>query len=163
MNTRRALARRAGTLFLVVTLAGCATSAALREARRAEDRQDYDRAVVEYTRALQLDPDSVNARTGLQRAKLRASQDHFTRARRLSALGRLDDAVAEYQLATELNPDNREIAEELKAAQNLQRAKVAIDRDGKTDLETLVDQMRDQPPAWAVSSSRTASRIDSVP
>ena len=41
-------------------------------------------AVVEYTRALQSDPDNVNARTGVQRAKLRASQDHFTRARRLA-------------------------------------------------------------------------------
>ena len=42
----------------------------------------------------------------LQRARLRASQDHFTRARRFAANGRLDEAVAEYKLAAELNPDN---------------------------------------------------------
>ena len=96
-------------------LAGCATTGILREARRAEERLDYDRAVIEYTRALQLDPNSVTARTGLQRAKVRSSQDHFTRARRLAALGRLDDAVAEYQLAAELNPLSGEIAEELQS------------------------------------------------
>ncbi len=35
-------------------------------------------------RALQQDPNETNARTGLQRARLRASQDHFTQARRLA-------------------------------------------------------------------------------
>ena len=75
--TRLALA-----LTIASTLAGCATSQALHNGRKAEDRLDYDTAVIEYGRALQLDPDSTNARTGLQRAKLRASQDHFSRARR---------------------------------------------------------------------------------
>ncbi len=132
-------------LIVSTTLCGCATTSVLREARRAEERQDYDRAVVEYSRALQLDPDSVNARTGLQRAKLRAAQDHFTRARRLAALGRLDQAETEYQLAAEMNPASGEIAEELKATQNLLRAKIAVNRSGQTELEALVERMRDQP------------------
>jgi general secretion pathway protein D len=130
---------------IIATLAGCATATAIRDARRAEERQDYDMAVVQYNRALQLDPDNVNARTGLQRARLRASQDHFTRARRFAAMGRLEEAVAEYQLASELNLDNREIQEELTATQNQLRAKVPVRRDGKTELEALVERMRDQP------------------
>jgi general secretion pathway protein D len=132
-------------LSIIATLSGCATATAIRDARRAEERQDYDMAVVQYNRALQLDPNNVNARTGLQRARLRASQDHFTRARRFAGLGRLEDAVAEYQLASELNPDNREVQEELKSTQNQLRAKVPIRRDGKTELEALVERMRDQP------------------
>jgi general secretion pathway protein D len=132
-------------LVLTAALGGCATAAMMRDARRAEERQDYDRAVVEYTRAVQRNPDSVDARTGLQRAKLRAAQEHFTRARRLAATGRLEEAVAEYQLAAEMNPASGEITEELKATQNLLRAKVAVNRDGKTQLEALVDRMRDQP------------------
>ena len=132
-------------LAMVTTLAGCATATILRDARAAEERMDYDRAVVEYTRALQLTPDSLTARTGLQRAKLRAAQDHFTRARRLAAAGRLDDAVAEYQLAAEMNPDNGAIAEELTATQSLLRAKIVVNRNGKTELENLVERMRDQP------------------
>jgi general secretion pathway protein D len=141
----RNLKRWVFVLSITAALAGCATAAALRDARRAEERQDYDMAVVEYQRALQRDPDNVNARTGLQRARLRASQDHFTRARRLSATGNLDEAVREYQLAAELNPDNREVQEELTSVQNQLRAKVPVRRDGKTELEALVERMRDQP------------------
>jgi general secretion pathway protein D len=136
--------RWVSALAVVATLSACVTSAALRDARHAEERQDYDVAVVEYTRALQRDPDNINARTGLQRARLRASQDHFTRARRHIANGRLDDAVTEYKLAAELNPDSRAIAEELEQSQNQLRAQVVINRDGKTELEALVERMRDQ-------------------
>ncbi len=144
MFSRPQRKRWIAALFIVITFSGCLSSAALREARRAEERQDYDLAVVEYTRAVQSDPDDVNARTGLQRAKVRASQDHFTRARRHAASRRLEEAVAEYKLAAELNPDSRVIAQELEEAQNQLRAQVVVNRDGKTELEALVDRMKDQ-------------------
>ena len=141
----RLLSNRAvAALAIVASLAGCVTSAALHEARRAEERQDYDVAVVEFTRALQSDPNNIDARSGLQRAKLRASQDHFTRARRLSGTGRLEEAATEYKIAAELNPDNPVIAQELEQIQNQLRAKIAINRDGKTELEALVDRMKGQ-------------------
>jgi general secretion pathway protein D len=144
----------AAFLVVAVSFAGCATTAALRTGRKAEDRQDYDRAVVEYQRALQLNPDSADARASLQRAKLRAAQDHFTRARRLAALGSLDEAVKEYQFAAEMNPASGDITEELRATQNLLRAKVATNRNGKTELQTLVDRMRDQPaPGLAIPAA----------
>jgi len=142
--SRSALKRWAAALTIIAALSGCVTSAALRNARRAEERQDYDVAVVEYTRALQHDPDSLNARTGLQRAKLRASQEHVTRARRLSASGRLEQAAAEYKVAAELNPDNRLIVDELAQTQNQLRAQVPVSRDGRTQLEALVDSMKNQ-------------------
>ncbi len=143
MSTHWPVCRAA--VAVAALLAGCATTGVLRDARQAEERLDYDRAVIEYTRALQLDPDSVDARSGLERARVRASQDHFTRARRLAARGRFDEAVREYQLAAELNPLDTQIAEELSATQNQLRAKVAVKRDGRTELEALVDRMRDQP------------------
>ena len=69
---------------------GCATRrAALRAGERAEAAKDYDRAVVEYTKALRANPDDDNARLALERAKLRASQEHAFRgahARRRRAL-----------------------------------------------------------------------------
>ena len=82
----------------------------------------------------------------LDRAKLRASQDHFTRARRLDATGKLDQALAEYELAAELNPTSGDIDGELRTTRNKLRTKVAVSREGKTELQTLIDRTRDLPP-----------------
>jgi general secretion pathway protein D len=125
---------------------GCAASGALRRGESAEYRQDYDLAVVEYTKALRLRPDDSTTRLSLDRAKLRASQDHFMRGRRLSATGRLDQALVEYELAAELNPSSGDLEDELRATRNKLRAKIAVAREGKTELQTLIDRARDLPP-----------------
>jgi general secretion pathway protein D len=133
-------------LCLCVLAAGCAASTAMRHGRDAEHRQDYDLAVVEFTKALRANPDNTDARLGLERAKMRASQDHFVRARRLAAAGKLEDALVEYELAGELNPSSSEIEQELRSARNKLRARVAVAREGKTDLQTLIERTRDLPP-----------------
>ncbi len=121
------------------------TSAALREARRAEERQDYDVAVVEYHPRAPSATQTTSTRAPASSAPSCApSQDHFTRARRLSGTGRLEEAATEYKIAAELNPDNPVIAQELEQIQNQLRAKIAINRDGKTELEALVDRMKGQ-------------------
>jgi len=124
--------------MLAVTLVSCASTASIRVARNAETAQNYDLAVAEYTKLLRENPDSREARLGLERAKLRASQDHFTRARRLSATGKLDEALVEYQLAAELNPANADIDREMQELRTQLRAQVAIREDGKTRLESLI-------------------------
>jgi general secretion pathway protein D len=145
--------RRARTASALFTLAvatllgsGCAVATANRAGRAAEDRQDYDSAVVEYTKALRLEPGNADARTGLDRAKIRAAIDHFNRGRRLAATGKYDQALVEYELAAELNPTSSEIDEQLRVTRNQLRAKVAIAREGKTELEALVERARDQAP-----------------
>ena len=70
---------------------GCASSRSLSLARGAETRQDYDAAVAEYTRLLKQSPGNADARLGLERSRLRASQDHLSRARRLVASGSFDE------------------------------------------------------------------------
>ena len=102
----------AGSLLLTLAAAGCASAKASRMAHDAEFRQDYDRAVVEYTKALRLNPNDTGARDGLQRAKARAAEDHLQRARRLAAVNKLDEAVVEYGVAAELNPASLLIAED---------------------------------------------------
>src|SRR5215470_7881060 len=92
------------SLVAAMASAGCAFSAAMHRGMDAEFRQDYDRAVVEYTRAVRMNPDNADARQGLQRAKIRSAEEHLVRARRLAALNKLDEAVVEYGLAAELNP-----------------------------------------------------------
>jgi general secretion pathway protein D len=133
-------------LALALATAGCAASTASRLGRDAEYRQDYDRAVVEYTKALRLRPNDGDARAGLERAKVRASEDHLQRARRLSAVGKLDEALVEYGAASELNPVSSTIDDELRATRNKLRLKVAVSREGKTELQTLIERTRDLPP-----------------
>ena len=83
---RRRATTHSALALLCLFAAGCAASTAVRHGREAEHQHDYDRAVVEYTKALRLRPDDADARLGLDRAKLRASDDHFTRGRRLAAV-----------------------------------------------------------------------------
>ena len=136
-------------LLATITLAGCATTSALRSGENAEAAQDYDRAIVEYTRALQVNPDNRSARQGLERSTLRAAQEHYTRGRRFHAGGRLNEALVELQLAAELNPNDATVLQLLETVRAEVRAGVAVARDGKTQLETLIERSQNlQPPGF---------------
>jgi len=136
----------AALLALCLFAGGCAASGALHRASDAERQQDYDLAVVEYAKALRLRPEDANTRAALERSKLRASQEHFLRGRRLTATGKLDQALVEYQVASELNPASGDIDEALRVTRIKLRAKVVVGREGKTELQTLIDRTRDLPP-----------------
>ncbi len=138
-------ARAALLLAVAVTLTSCASTGSLRAARGAEGTQNFDVAVAEYTKFLRGNPTNRDALQGLERAKLRASQDHFSKARRLSSTGNLEEALVEYQLASELNPGNSDINGELQATRTQLRAKIAVREDGKTRLESLIAQSLDAP------------------
>jgi general secretion pathway protein D len=149
MSSRIPAGASRSRLLAVVVLAllagACAASGAMRRGADAERRQDYDVAVAEYTAAVREDPDDMNARTGLERAKLRASTDHFQRGRRLSATGKLDQALVEYELAIELNPTDANVDKELRSVRAQLRLKVAVSREGKTELQSLIERARDLP------------------
>ena len=144
-EARRSLAR-AGLAVLLIGAGACASPGPMRLAVQAEQRSDYDRAVVEYTNALRDDPDNRTARMSLDRVRMRASEDHFFRGRRLAAAGRDEEAAAELQLANELNPTNAAAEAELRLVRQRLRAKIAVARGGKTDLQTLVERARTMPP-----------------
>ena len=113
--------------------------------RQAEQAQDYDRAVVEYTNLARADPSNVEARTALQRVKLRAAQDHAVRGRRLAGLERYEEAVAEYQIASELNPTDSAVDTALREARHKLRTKLSVIRAGQTELQSLIERTRDVP------------------
>lgn len=87
---------------LVATL-GCATSAAFRSGEKAERLGDWDRATLEYSKAVREKPDSLDARLALQRARKRSAEEHVTQGRRLAARGLFKDALDEFQLALDLD------------------------------------------------------------
>ena len=132
-------------ILAVSAAAGCATSSGMRRGRQAELAQDYDRAVVEYTQLARSKPGNTDARLALDRAKLRASQEHAVRGRRLAGLERYEEAVLEYQLAAELNPTDSQVDAALKEARRRLRSRLAVTRAGRTELESLIDRTRDLP------------------
>src|SRR4051812_19490938 len=133
-------------LVVLVVAAGCASTGPLKRGTDAESRQDYDVAVAEYTNALRAHPDDASARLALDRVKLRASLAHYQNARRLASTGKLDQALVEYELALELNPTSADIEEALRSVRSQLRTKVAVAREGKTELQTLIERTRDLPP-----------------
>jgi general secretion pathway protein D len=147
MPTRRAAdVKLAVMAVLAAALAACASSGTpMRSGHRAELNSDYDLAVVEYTKAVRADPNNRDARLSLDRAKLRAAQEHTVRGRRLAGLERYEEALIEYQLAAELNPTDPQIDAALRDARQHLKTKISVSRNGRTDLENLIDRTRDLP------------------
>jgi len=148
-SDRRRLPRAAAAALLaaaVAVSAGCATTSALRAGQQAEQSDDYDLAVVEYTKAVRANPDDPGARLALNRARVRAAQEHFFRGRRLAAEDRYEEAVVELQLASELNPGNAEASTLLHEVRQKLRTMVSVSRGGRTALEALVERSRTLPP-----------------
>ncbi len=135
----------AALVCLVTSLCGCATSTAIRAGQIAEGQQDFDRAVVEYTKALRERPNDRTIQASLEQAKIRAAQDHFSRARRLASTGKFEDALVEYGIAGELNPASAAIQDEMTRVRLQLRAKIAVNEGGKTQLETVIEQSLSAP------------------
>jgi general secretion pathway protein D len=113
---------RRAPLLLALALFGCATSSAFRAGEKAERQQDWDRAVLEYSRALHNDPGNKNYRLSLERARLRAAQAHVITARRMAARGQYKEALDEYRLAQDLNPGAQGLGEEAREVEARRQA-----------------------------------------
>ena len=134
------------SLAAALVVSGCATTAPYHLGQTAERSQDYDRAVVEYTKAVRANPDDRNAKQALDRTRLRASQEHYFRGRRLSAAQRHEEALIEFQVASELNPGSADVEAALRDTRQKVRARLAASHEGKTDLQSLIERTRALPP-----------------
>ena len=139
------VARTLATLLLGVWLTGCATGARER-ARSAEQAENFDVAVVQYTQALQDRPGDRALQRDLERAKLRAAQHHYTQGRRYVDLGDYDEALLEYQIAAQLNPKSREVLDALRHTRQVVQTKLVAREAGQTELESLIERTRTLPP-----------------
>ncbi|HXY42395.1 MAG TPA: secretin N-terminal domain-containing protein, partial [Vicinamibacteria bacterium] len=134
--------KRALPLLPVLLLAalGCATasSKAFRDGEKAERLQDYDRAVLEYQRALKQAPDNAGYRLALDRARLRASTEHTNTARRLAGRGLYREALDEYRIALELQPNAPGLQQEVAEAQ------ARASRGGETSIQQARARARER-------------------
>jgi general secretion pathway protein D len=115
---------RALPLLAAFALAGCATSAAFRAGEKADRLHDYDRAVLEYSKAVKEHPDNVQYRRALEAARIRASAEHTTAARRLAGRGLYKEAMDEYRLALDLYPASATLPSEIREVESQREAGV---------------------------------------
>ena len=125
----------------MVFAAGCATTARDR-ARTAELTDNFDEAVIEYTRALEERPDDRTLQRDLDRARLRAAQYHQAEGLRLTGLGSHEDALVEYRIAAELDPTNAAVQAALRETAERVRMREAALRAGQTEIEALIERTR---------------------
>jgi general secretion pathway protein D len=109
--------RPAVAALAVVVLAGCATSAPFRAGEKAERLRDWDRAMLEYSRAVKRDPENLTYQKALERARLRAADAHAQTARLLVTRGLYKEAIDEFRLALDLVPSDS-LAEEMRRAES---------------------------------------------
>lgn len=72
--------------LLVIAVVGCsAHQKAFREAERESRRENWDKAVLGYSKALSLDPGNPRYSVSLERAKLKAASSHFEKGKRYAS------------------------------------------------------------------------------
>lgn len=130
MRHRRVLV---GTLVCFALLASCTSYRSYRRAQTAATSEDWDQAVVFYMRAVAENPTNITYKAALLRAKMKAAQSHFEKARRYQQTGTLDRALVEYQQAVALDPSNQSAAVEL---EKIRQALIA-ERENRRGDETI--------------------------
>lgn len=125
-------------LLFSLTLTSCASYHAYQQARTAEQSKDWDTAVQQYEKAVEIDPDNREYKLALDRVRREASRMHFEKGKALRAAAtqatggdqyRLAQlAATELQLTVRLDPTNQYAAVEMSKAfqliQDIQRASV---------------------------------------
>jgi general secretion pathway protein D len=121
---------------MALTFSSCASFNAYQRARSAEALQDWDVAVAQYEKALEIDPTNRQYKMALERSKRAASRVHFEKGKSLRAaavtatgidqLRLAQMAATEFQLTVRLDPTNQfaavELAKAFQLINDIQRA-----------------------------------------
>ena len=109
--------KRGLAALMCVVLTACAGSTSYQQAKDEEAVGHWDLAVMQYARALEMDPKNSTYKVALERAKLKASQVHFEKGKMYRASGRPDLAVVEFAQTVLLDPTNDYAEVELRKAE----------------------------------------------
>jgi general secretion pathway protein D len=141
---------------LALTMFGCTSFRAWEEAQHYEELEQWDKAILAYERALEVDPRNVRYQMALQRAKIEASRAHFDKGKDLLAAGHFEMAALELQLATRLDPTNQFAAVELAKAVNASRR---VSDPQYRDIEEMKRRITEQsrPPVLDPASNQPIS------
>lgn len=101
------VARALALVLLVMTVGGCAAQKAYQRAEREMRRENLDEAVLNYSKAVALEPGNTRFAVALERAKLKSAAMHFQKGKRLFDSGQVELAIAEFQQTLLLNPGHQ--------------------------------------------------------
>jgi len=132
-----------GLLGLVACSAG---NVALREARKAELRKDWDTALVNYEKAGRDQPENAKIIIHERLVRVQAAALHLKQGQRFLREGRPDDASGEFQKAFSIDPTNEAAAQELA---KVAAAQIAAKQARETALKQALkanDEAANAPP-----------------
>jgi len=156
---RHSIARMLILLIALGPLVGCASHLSYRKAEIAMQKENWDDAVLHYLKAVEESPDNLSYRAALMRAKIKASQAHFEKAKEYQKANVLERALVELQQAVQLDPTNQYAKAQL---ENTRQAWLAQKqgRDGVGTIEQMkknAQATRPQPPVLNPRSNKPIS------
>jgi general secretion pathway protein D len=161
-----------GIAALVATLPllSCASYSAYQKAQGAEKLKEWDSAVVQYEKALEIDPGNMRYKIALQRSKLEASRSHFEKGKALlSSAGQATGndrirlaqlAVTELEITVKLDPTNQFAATEYGHAVRMIQDTIASMSNDKNSIEAMKKRAnitKAQPPQLNPASNEPIS------
>lgn len=97
----------------LLLLWSCASGGAFRQGEKSYKAQNYDQAVVNFSKALASKPDSTQYKMWLARARVSAAETHYIKGAEYRKHGLLEEAIAEFQQAVYLDASHQLAADEL--------------------------------------------------
>jgi general secretion pathway protein D len=130
----------------------------LAEARVAEGKQEWDKALLLAEQAIVLDASDPGYMLEVRRVRFEAATFHITNGQKLREAGKLSDALAEFEHAYQIDPSS-DIAD-----QELRRTKLMIEREKKRGVDpnaASLDPGGSLTPAQE-SRKRVQDKVDSL-
>ncbi len=133
MNCTIVKIRARNYLYLVVFLVTCLYGCNSRtfnpdEGSRLANQGDWDQSVQYYQSQLEEDPDNVDLRMKLTRARIEASNMHMARGESFLKENRFDEAIVELQLSIAFNPSGNKAGNIIEKARKQKEAEHLVTR-----------------------------------
>ncbi len=150
--------RIAGVVLALAVIAGCSSQG--KKGAEALQHENWDAAVYHYLELVAKDPENIEYRIGLRRARQKAANEHFQRGLAFRQIGRLGEARDEIQMAVQLDPAHQYGAQVL---EDLQEELEILSRpDGELTLNEMKRRAREakvQPPILDPASDEPVTLV----
>ncbi len=151
----------AAVLVALLVLGGCSSYRSFEKARDYEETKNWDAAVEQYLKGLELDPTNKRFIAGLQNARLEASRVHFAKGKAFRAADQPALAALEFELVVKLDPTNQFALVELASAVEEAKRREANAEENSIDAKKrrAATMSKAQPPQLDPASDEPISLL----